>query len=74
MSTLQRKELLLKPVWDYLDIMNYLNVKHSQAYRIKERAIKEFDGTVKFGTKYVKSDSVLALYGTSRAEELKLYE
>jgi hypothetical protein len=37
---MNKKELLLKPVWDYLDIMNYLNVKHSQAYKIKERAIK----------------------------------
>jgi hypothetical protein len=67
---MKKKELLLKPVWDYKDIMNYFGVKHTTAYTIKERAIKEFDGTVKFGTQFVKTDSVLALYGTSRKQEL----
>ena len=70
---MNKKELLLKPVWDYKDIMSYLNVKHSQAYRLKERAIKENDGAVKIGSQYVKTDSVLALYGTSRKEELEYY-
>jgi hypothetical protein len=70
---MNKKELLLKPVWDYTDIMNYFDIKHSQAYLIKERAIKENDGSVKIGSKYVKTDSVLALYGTSRKQELEFY-
>jgi hypothetical protein len=70
---MNEKELLLKPVWDYKDIMNYFNVKHTTAYTIKERAIKEFDGAVKIGSQYVKTDSVLSLYGTNRKEELKVY-
>ena len=70
---MEKKELLLKPVWDYKDIMNYFGVKHSQAYRLKERAIKEHNGAVKIGSQYVKTDSLLALYGTSRKEELELY-
>lgn len=74
---MNKKELLLKPVWDYKDIMYYFDVKHSCAYEIKQRAIKEFDGAVKFGATYVKTDSVLALYGTNRKQELgvlKAYE
>lgn len=67
---MNKKELLLKPVWDYKDIMNYFGVKHSQAYKLKKRAIKEHDGTVKIGATYVKTDSVLALYGTNRKQEL----
>lgn len=70
---MNKKELLLKPVWDYKDIMNYLGVKHSCAYEIKQRAINECDGTVKIGNQYVKTDSVLALYGTSRKQELEMY-
>ena len=69
----EKKELLLKPVWDYKDIMSYFGVKTTYACDIKKRAINEFDGTVKIGSQYVKTDSVLALYGTSRSKELELY-
>lgn len=68
----ERKKLLLKPVWDYKDIMKYFDVKQTFAYSIKERAIKECDGTVRIGNQYVKTNSVLALYGTSREEELEV--
>lgn len=65
--------LLLKPVWDYKDIMLYTNVKSkTTALAIKKKAQKYFNGFVPYGTQYVKSDSVLAIYGTSREKELKL--
>lgn len=70
---MNKKELLLKPVWDYKDIMSYLDVKHTTAYEIKQRAISECDGAVRIGTQYVKTDSVLALYGTTRKQELEMY-
>lgn len=73
----QKKELLLKPVWDYKDIMKYFGVKTNAAFNIKHRAQDEFDGSVKWGNGLVKTDSVLAMYGTSRKQELdilKTYE
>lgn len=67
------KELLLKPVWDLKDIMTWTKVKSkTTALAIKKKAQKDFNGKVPYGTQYVKSDSVLAIYGTSRKEELDL--
>ena len=64
-------ELLQMPTWTYREIMLYVGVKSkTTAIRIKDRAIKENGGGVPFGSKYVKTDSVLALYGTSRKQEL----
>ena len=69
-----KKELLLKPVWDYKDIMNYFGVKSpTTALKIKTRAINEQNGGVIWGKELVRTDAVLALYGTSRKEELELY-
>lgn len=69
----KRKELLLKPVWDYKDIMNYFNVKSpTTAFKIKTRALTEQNGVVIWGNEYVKTDSVLALYGTNRKQELEI--
>ena len=65
--------LLLKPVWDYKDIMAWTKVKSkTTALQIKKKAQKQFNGYVPYGTQYVKSDSVLAIYGTSRETELNL--
>ncbi len=66
-------ELLLKPVWDYKDIMTWTGVKSkTTALGIKKKAQRDFDGFVPYGTQYVKSDSVLAIYGTSRKQELEI--
>ena len=73
----EKKELLLKPVWDYKDIMKYFGVKTTNAFKIKHRALDEQDGGVRWGNGLVKTDSVLALYGTNRKQELgilKAYE
>lgn len=65
--------MLLKPVWDYKDIMAYTNVKSkTTALAIKKKAQKYFNGHVPYGDQFVKSDSVLAIYGTSREQELKI--
>ncbi len=70
---LTKTELLLKPVWDYKDIMSWTCVKSkTTALAIKKKAQKEFNGYVPYGTQFVKSDSVLAIYGTSRKQELDL--
>lgn len=69
-----KKELLSKAAWTYKDIMSYFPEIKSKAtaIKIKNRAIKEQNGAVKYGIVYVKADSVLALYGTSRMQELKI--
>jgi hypothetical protein len=73
MATAERKrELLLKPVWNYKDIMEYFGVKTTLAFGIKHRALDEQDGYVKWGNGLVKTDSVLALYGTNRKQELEI--
>lgn len=70
---LMKTELLLKPVWDYKDIMEWSSVKSkTTALAIKKKAQKYFNGHVPYGDQFVKSDSVLAIYGTSREQELKL--
>ncbi len=74
METIKIINLLAKPIWTYKDIMSYdTSVKSpSTAIRIKNRAIKEQNGGVKYGSQFVKTDSVLALYGTSREVEISL--
>ena len=68
---MNRAELLSMPTWTYREIMLFTGVKSkTTAIRIKDRAISENGGAVPFGSKYVKTDSVLALYGTSRKQEL----
>ena len=65
-------DLVLKPSWTCEDIMNALDCSRSEAFKIKERAIKEHNGIVPYSRAYVTSDSVLALFGTSREKEFKL--
>ena len=52
--------------------MQYLGVSKSTAIKIKSRAIKECNGAVSFGSHFVKTDAVLALYSTTRSHELIL--
>lgn len=73
-EVVKRINLLKKPTWTYKDIMEFdTEIKSSTtAIKVKDRAIKEQSGEVPFGTKYVKADSVLALYGTTREHEIRL--
>jgi len=69
---IKRINLLKKPVWTYKDIIEFDDEINSgaTAIKVKNRAIKEQNGGVLYGTQYVKTDSVLALYGTSREKEI----
>lgn len=70
---LMKLELLFKPVWDYKDIMDWTKVKSkTTAISIKKKAQTKFNGSVPYGSQYVKSDSVLAMFGTSRERELEI--
>ena len=73
-NVLTRIKLIVKPVWTYREIMDFDNsIKSpSTAIKLKERAIREKDGATPYGLKYVKTESVLALYGTTRESEIKV--
>lgn len=68
-----RIDLLSKSAWNYNDIMSYYPKIKSRptAIKIKDRAIKEFNGGVKYGSIYATVESVLNLFGTNREEEMK---
>ena len=70
-----KEDLILMPCWTYREIMEYFGIKSkTTAIKIKNRAIKDQFGSVPYGSQFVKTDSVLALYGTSREREIRLYE
>ena len=66
-------ELLSKSVWTVNDIRIYdKDIRSRQtATNIKTKAMYQFDGKVPYGNKYVKVDSVLKLYGTTREKEIE---
>ena len=66
-------ELLSRSAWGYKDIMEYFpKVKSAPtAILIKNRAIREFDGKVKYGDEYATVESILNLFGTNRDYEIK---
>jgi hypothetical protein len=66
-------ELLSTPVWSLKDLMEYLGVKSkTTGIKIKERAFKEHNGAVPYGSRYVKRDAILALLGTNAKKELEI--
>lgn len=70
----ERIELLSKPYWNYKDISAYFNVKTTKAIALKNEAIQKYDGQVKYLSHYVKTNSVLAIIGTTREEEIAFLE
>lgn len=67
----KKLELLTKTVWTRADIMEYCDVSSTQATKIKNRAIAEFDGSCPYGDSYVKVESVLALFGTNTKQQVE---
>lgn len=67
----KKLELLSKTVWTRADIMAFCDVSKTQATKIKNRAVAEFDGGCPYGDAYVKVDSVLALFGTTTKQQVE---
>lgn len=61
-------------MWSYVEIMAFDPKIKSPvtAIKVKDRAIKEEKGATPYGNTYAKTDSVLALYGTTREKEVNL--
>ena len=69
MTLEERKELILKPAWDFHDVMKYTGRKKSKAFQIMQLVKEQFNGKVLFNPHVVKRDSVLAYLGTSVERE-----
>ncbi|MCH4201904.1 MAG: hypothetical protein LKF69_04460 [Bacilli bacterium] len=70
MST--KAELLEMPIWSSKEIKEYFNCSNTKAYEIKVKAIKAFGGQIPYNAKYIKSESVLNVFGTTRLFEMDL--
>lgn len=68
-----KQELLAKAVWNYRDVMIWDGCNKDKAYRLIERAQNDFNGCVPYGSGYAKTDSILAIYGTSVLEQRRNY-
>ena len=63
------EELLLKPNWNYHDVMFYADCKKSKAYEIMKTARTDYKGSVRFNSQCVSRDSVLQVLNTSIERE-----
>lgn len=72
MTLEKRMELLAKNQWDYHDIMLYADVGATKAIAIKNKAIREHGGGVKYMSHRVTVDSVLECLGTTREKEVEI--
>jgi len=72
MTIERREELLTKPHWDYNDIAEYLECGSTKAIQIKNQALREFGGSIRYLTHYVTIDSVLKCVGTTRDREIEV--
>lgn len=68
----RREELLAKPHWDYHDIAEYLDCGTTKAIQIKNQALREFGGSIRYLSQYVTIDSVLKCVGTTREVEIEM--
>ena len=66
-------ELLIMPTWSYKEIMAWCKVSKTTAIKIKNMGIEKNNGAVPYSDHLVKTDAILAFYGTTREQELKLY-
>ena len=71
---MKRRELLLKPIWSYKDICEYVGCKTTKAIELKKIAITQFGGAVKYLPNMVKRNAVLELLGTTFDTEIKAIE
>ena len=71
---MNREDLLLKPMWTYHDICEYIGCKTTKAIELKKVAITQFGGANKYLPNMVKRNAVLELLGTLFDEEIKALE
>lgn len=72
MTLARRKELLMKPNWTYHDIAEYADCGTTKAIAIKNQALREFGGAIRYMSQCVTVDSVMKCIGTTRERELEI--
>lgn len=71
--TIERKEeLLTKPYWTYHDIMEYCDCGSTKAIQIKNQALREFGGSIRYLSQCVSVDSVMNCLKTTRDNEIEI--
>lgn len=63
-------DLLLKPTWNYRDIMAYAKCGKTKAFEIMRDGKKKYGGCVQISHQLVRRDSVLIVLGTSIEREI----
>lgn len=71
MTLERKKELLTKPHWTYHDISEYLGCGSTKAIAIKNQALREFGGSIRYLSQCVTVDSVMECIGTTREKEIE---
>lgn len=65
-------EILKKAILDYKDIMAFCEVGQTKAHEIMRVCKTHYSGALKFESKYITCESLMAYLGTSREKELRL--
>ena len=68
-NIMNREELLLKPNWNYHDVMNYIGCQKSKAFQLMKIARDEYGGTIRFNSQCVSRDSILLTLDTNIERE-----
>ena len=71
MKTMDRQELLLKALWTYHDIADYIGCKTTKAIELKKIAITKFGGGNRYLPNMVARNAVLEMFGTTFENEIK---
>jgi len=74
MEIKDKLDLLTKPYWDYHDISRYVNCGTTKAIEIKNQALREFGGSIRYLSQFVTVDSVMKCIGTTREREIEIIE
>lgn len=65
-------DLLTRPHWDYHCICEYVGCGSTKAIEIKNDAIKNHDGAIRYLSQCVRVDSVMEVLGTTREREIEI--
>lgn len=65
-------DLLTQPHWDYHCISKYVGCGSTKAIEIKNSALRDYDGAIRYLNQCVKVDSVMKVLGTTRERELEI--
>lgn len=64
------EKLLLKPIWNYTNICDYLGCKKTKAYELMKIARTKYGGSVRGNSSFITRDSLLLTIGTSVEREI----